>query len=294
MMYKSTIRHIYLKRLNFGVVKKTWFISLMYSIWKEINLLFPVKIQISTKKIKMNEYFLGCYTPLTLFQLAAVHDKSDLLPTSFHCSFSQNVPSSSSLFGQIPCRILHSLAFSLKLDLFFFSIISYRSSDCAACGFVCGSCRRNGTDDPKKHCHERTRRLSVKNRSPKAMWTSRRAERVQPFEFTPLSDRDRTAVGPKSDGTRRVSTWVPRLAGLNGADPRLVGIGWRWRWRHYIDCPAHATPRGFLKIALFLSSCPSLCHPFHPLACRSTGLGKKLLAEERKIFLLICHLMLFC
>jgi len=53
----------------------------------------------------------------------------------------------------------------------------------------------------------------------------RRAERVQPLELSPLSDRGRTAVGPKSDGTRRVSTWIPKLAGLNGADPRLVGIG---------------------------------------------------------------------
>lgn len=83
------------------------------------------------------------------------------------------------------------------------------------------------------------------------------------------SDRGRTAVGPKSDGTRRVSTWTPRLAGLNGADSRLVGIGWRWRWRHYIDCPAHAAPRGSPKISsslLFPSAGSPTLQPVAPLA----------------------------
>lgn len=118
-------------------------------------------------------------------------------------------------------------------------------------------------------------------------WAVERSASNRPFEFTPLSDRGRTAsVGLKSDGTRRVSTWTPRLPGLNGAGPRLVGIGWRWRWRHYIDCPAHAAPRGSPKIVLFLSSCPFLWHPFHSLALRCTGRGKNYLQDmqKRKIF----------
>lgn len=183
-------------------------------------------------------------------------------------------------------RILHFLAFS-EVESFFWSwvfllIISHRSSGRATRGFVRGLCRRNMALMVRRNHRERTRRrFSVKNRSPKATWTERRrAERVQPLEFTPLSDRGRTAVGLKSCGTRRVSTWFPRLAGLNGADPRLVGIGWRWRWRHYIDCPAHAAPRGSPKIVLFL------WHPLHPLASRSTGRGKNYLQDmqKRKIF----------
>lgn len=116
----------------------------------------------------------------------------------------------------------------------------------------------------------------------KRTWTDRRAERVRPLEFAPLSDRGRTAVRPKSDETRRVSTWRPR--GWWVWMERIRDwSGWRWRWRHCIDCPAHAAPRGSLKITLSLFTLFLSLNPFlYPLACRSAGLGKDYLQDMQK------------
>lgn len=141
-----------------------------------------------------------------------------------------HLPSSSSTINQIYCQ--HSTALFrttsflhlfwskshtqgtsfhfLKLDLVFLLIISHRSSDRTIWGFVHGLCRRNGTDDPKKSSWNELDDSPWRIARRKQRWTGRWAKRVQPLEFTPLSDRGRTAVGPKSDGTRRVSTWIPR------------------------------------------------------------------------------------
>lgn len=225
----------------------------------------------------MNEYFLGCYT-LTLFQLAAVHDKSNLLPTSFHCSFSQNVPSSP-LFVQIPCTGYFIPWHFLKLDLFFLPIISHQVA-LITWGFVRGPCRRNGTDDPKKHRRERTRRFSVKNRSPKAMWTSRRAERVQPLEFASQWSRPNCS--------RAKVRWNSSSFYLDPEAGRFEwsrpAIGWDWLTvtmtsLHWLSRACHTT---WLPEDRPFPLYPSLCHPFHPLACRSTGLGKNCLQDMQK------------
>lgn len=96
------------------------------------------------------------------------------------------------------------------------------------------------------------------------------------LEFARLSDRGRTAVGLKPDGTRRLSTRRPRLPGLNGAIPRLVGYTvtsphWLSRARRttwpieHFSLPSSLSPSPSLPfIFLFSSSLAIFSHPSHP------------------------------
>ena len=102
------------------------------------------------------------------------------------------------------------------------------------------------------------------------------------LEFARLSDRGRTAVGLKPDGTRRLSTRRPRLPGLNGAIPRLVGYTvtsphWLSRARRttwpieHLSLPSSLSPSPSLPFIFLFSS--SLAIFFSSLSSSSLSLS---------------------
>lgn len=78
---------------------------------------------------------------------------------------------------------------------------------------------------------------------------------------------------------------TPRLAGLNGADPWLVGLTVTMTSLHWLSRACRTTWLPKDHPQLFTPSFPPV--PFlYPLACRSTGLGKDYLQniQERERF----------